>query len=106
MGKKREIITLSGSTRFRDEFREVERKLTMEGKIVLPPAFYGKAEGLVYSEEMAKTLWELHLDKIMISDGIFVIDVNGYYGESTQKEIDFALENGKFVKYYSKEFKK
>lgn len=98
---KREIITLSGSTRFRDQFREIERKLTLEGKIVLPPAIYGKAEGIEYSPELAKHLLELHLDKIDISDGIFVIDVGGYFGASTKKEIDYAKSKGKFVRYYS-----
>ena len=69
---KRETITLSGSTRFKDQFKEIEKKLTMEGKIVLPPAIYGKTEGTKYSPEMTKHLWELHLDKINISDGISV----------------------------------
>ncbi len=100
---KREIITLSGSTRFRDQFKEIERKLTLEGKIILPPAFYGKAEGIEYSPDMAKILWDLHLDKIDMSDGIFVIDPGGYLGESTKKEIEYAKQKGKFVKYYSAE---
>jgi hypothetical protein len=101
---KREIITLCGSTRFREQFREVERKLTMEGKVVLPPAFYGKAEGLEYSSEMEKGLWELHLDKINISNGIYVINPEGYIGESGKKEIEYAQNAGKFIRYYSEEF--
>lgn len=101
----REIITLSGSTRFKDQFIQIERELTLEGKIVLPPAFYGKAEGLEYSPEMAKHLWELHLDKIKISDGTYVIDPGGYFGESTKKEIDYAKSLGKFVRYYSEKHK-
>lgn len=103
---KREIITLSGSTRFKEQFREIERKLTMEGKIVLPPAIYGKSEGIEYSSEMAKHLWNLHLDKISISDGIYVIDPDGQFGGRTQEEIDYAESKGKFIKYYSKENKK
>ena len=52
---KREIITLCGSTRFINEFREVERALTLNGKIPLPPAIYGKAENIGdYSEELGK----------------------------------------------------
>ena len=101
---KREIITLCGSTRFMEEFKDVERALTLDGKIPLPPAIYGKAEGMRdYPEELAKHLFDLHLDKILISEGIFVVDVDGYLGESTKKEIEFAEENGKSVKYYSKE---
>jgi len=102
---KRDIITLCGSTRFRKEFQEVERALTLEGKIPLPPAIYGKAEGITHSTEMAEQLFALHLDKIAISDGIFVIDPQGYLGESTSKEIAFAKQNGKYVRYYSEEFK-
>ncbi|MFA5797751.1 MAG: hypothetical protein WC916_07015 [Candidatus Woesearchaeota archaeon] len=100
---RREIITLCGSTRFMKEFKEVERALTFEGKIPLPPAIYGKAEHVEYSKELTKSLFELHLDKIRISDGIFVIDVGGMLGESTQKEIEFAEKNNKRIRYYSKE---
>ncbi len=100
---KREIITLCGSTKFMKQFKEIEKKLTIEGKIVLPPAIYGKAEGIEYSEEMAKNLFELQLDKINISDGVFIVDVGGYFGDCTKQEIDYAIKNGKFVRYYSKE---
>jgi hypothetical protein len=101
---KREVVALCGSTRFRDEFREVERALTLEGKIPLPPAIYGKAEGMGdYPEKVAKHLFDLHLDKINMSDSIFVIDVGGYMGGSTQKEIYFAKKHGKPVRYYSRE---
>ncbi len=102
---KREIITLSGNTRFRDRFKEVERKLTLEGKIVLPPAIYGKSEGIEHSPTTIKLLYELHLAKIDISDGIFVIDVGGYIGDSTRKEIKYAKNKRKFVRYYSRDFK-
>ena len=103
---KREIITLCGSTRFYDQFREVEKKLTMEGKIPLPPAFYGKAEGLEYSSDVGEHLWKLHLDKINISDGIYVVNPGGYIGESTQKEINHAREKGKTIRFYSEEMEK
>lgn len=101
----RRIITLSGSTRFMKEFKEVEMDLTLKGEIVLPPAIYGKSEGITYPEKMARELFELHLDKIRISNGIFVIDVGGYIGESTKKEIDFAKSIGKSVEYYSETYR-
>lgn len=102
---KREIVTLCGSTKFINEFKAVERALTLEGKIPLPPAIYGKAENIEYTEELSKKLFELHLDKITISDSIFVIDPQGQMGESTKKEIDFAKKEGKTIRYYSKEAK-
>jgi hypothetical protein len=85
------------------EFKEIEKKLTMEGKIVLPPAFYSKAEGIKHSNDVARVLFELHLDKIDISDGIFVIDVGEYIGDSTRKEIEYARSRVKSIRYYSKE---
>ncbi len=100
---KRKVVTLCGSTRFRKEFRKVERALTLSGEIPLPPAIYGKAEGIEYSEELSQKLWEIHLDKIRISDEIFVINPEGYLGDSTKKEIEFAKSLGKVVRYYSKE---
>lgn len=98
------IITLCGSTRFMKEFREVERFLTLEGCIPLPPAIFGKSEGLEYTEELAKHLWELHLEKIELSDGIFIVNPNGYLGDSTNKEIEFAKQHSKSIRYYSEEF--
>ena len=41
----------------------------------------------------------MHKEKIKISDGIFVINVGGYIGESTQSEIALAKSLHKEVKY-------
>jgi len=101
---KREIITLVGSTRFKEQFREAERKLTTDGKIVLPLAFYEKVEGIKHAPEMLKLLFDLQLDKINLSDSVFVIDVDGYIGETTKREIDYARSKGKLIRFYSKEF--
>lgn len=100
---KPEIITLCGSTRFKDEFLKVMRRLTLEGKIVIPPGVFGHSDGGEVSEEQKKMLDELHFRKIDISDGIYVIDINGYIGESTRREIEYATKNEKFVRYYSRE---
>lgn len=50
-----------------------------------------------------RQLKELHFRKIDRSDEIFVIDVNGYIGDSTRAEIEYASSHGKKVRYYSKE---
>ena len=41
----------------------------------------------------------MHRQKIDLSDEIYVINVNGYIGESTKSEIEYAISNGKKVKY-------
>ncbi len=43
----------------------------------------------------------IHFRKIDISDEIFVIDVNGYIGNSTRKEIEYAEKMGKAIRYFS-----
>ncbi len=81
MNEMPEIITLCGSARFKDEFLELMRKLTLEGKIVLLPGVFGHADGEV-SDEDRKKLDELHFRKIDLSDGIYIVNVEGYIGTS------------------------
>jgi|SRR3989339_471035 len=100
-----EIITLCGSTRFKDDFLRVLTSLTLENKIVLMPGVFGHADNFKWSEEQKRKLDELHLRKIDLSNGIYVIDVNNYIGESTRREINYAISKGKEVRYYSKERK-
>lgn len=37
---------------------------------------------------------KLHKDKIYMSTSIYVINVDGYIGESTKSEIEFARDHG------------
>ena len=41
----------------------------------------------------------MHLRKIDLADEIFVVNVNGYIGESTRREIAYAQKMGKKVNY-------
>ena len=103
------VVTLCGSTRFRDEFMEVQKRLTLDGCIVISVGLFGHAgdaevwegmdEGtLTATKEM---LDDMHKCKIDMADEIFVIDVDGYIGESTRSEIDYALAHYKPVRYLS-----
>ncbi len=98
-----EIVTLCGSTRFKKEFLDVAEKLSSEGRVVLMPSTFSHAEDKRLSEEEARELDEGHIRKIDNSNGICVIDVGGYIGGSTKREIDYAIKKGKSVRYYSKE---
>ena len=101
IGKKFNIITLCGSIRFIEEFLKVKEKLTLEGNIVFTPNFFNNFKGEM-SIEMKRMLDEMHRQKIDLSDEIYVINVNGYIGESTKSEIEYAIANGKRVKYLEK----
>ena len=97
-----EVVTLCGSTRFKEQFIEANRKLSLQGKIVLSVGQFTHADSLSLSEEQKKKLDELHFKKIEISDTIYVIDVDGYIGQSTRNEIEYAKKLNKKIYYYSR----
>ncbi|MBR6863883.1 MAG: hypothetical protein IKM75_03385 [Bacteroidales bacterium] len=94
------VITLCGSTRFKDAFLETQKRLTLEGNIVISVGLFGHSgDDEVWKEGTKEMLDNMHKRKIDMSDGIFVINVGGYIGESTRSEIDYAIKNGKTVEY-------
>lgn len=94
------IITLCGSTKFKDEFFNVQKELSLKGYVVLSLGLFGHSGD---SEAWSKknVLDEIHKQKIDMSSSIFVIDVGGYIGESTKSEIEYAQNKGKKVYFYS-----
>lgn len=94
------VVTLCGSTRFKEQFFEVQKKLTLEGYIVISVGLFGHSgDNEVLTEGTKEMLDEMHLSKIDLADEIFVINVNGYIGESTKREIEYAKSTGKIVNY-------
>ncbi len=97
------IVCLCGSTRFIDTFNEWRKNLTLEGKIVLSVeivTMQTKQEDPQYSNHEVKLMLdELHLRKIDLADEVFILNVGGYIGESTLKEINYADSQGKNIKY-------
>lgn len=96
---KRKIVCLCGSTRFKDEYIKANRNETLKGNIVLSVGLFGHIEGLDMSSETKKMLDELHLHKIDLADEILVLNVDGYIGESTKKEIGYAKNLNKKIVY-------
>lgn len=124
-----EVVTLCGSTRFKDAYEREQARLTGEGVIVISVGRFGWIDGLDMDGELKKRLDELHLRKIDLSDRIHVINgramkcpgcdrfctsvwcpecprkINDspvlppYVGESTRREIDYAVRTGKKATY-------
>lgn len=94
-----EIVCLCGSTRFKDEYRAENRRLTMQGKIVLSVGLFGHADNIDLSREEKEMLDELHKRKIDLADYVHVINPGGYIGDSTESEIKYAKEQGTPVSY-------
>ena len=94
------VITLCGSTRFKEEFLAEQKRLTLEGNIVISVGLFGHAgDEEVWKEGVKEMLDDMHKRKIDMADEIFVINPGGYIGNSTKSEIDYALAAGKAVKY-------
>lgn len=104
---KYKVITLCGSTRFKNEFMEVQKMLSLKGNIVISVGLFGHSGDSEVWENMdegtlTKTkemLDDMHKRKIDMADEIFVINVGGYIGESTKSEIEYAKKTGKKVNY-------
>ena len=107
MIKNYKVITLCGSTRFKDEFMKAQKDLTLKGNIVISVGLFSHSgddevwknmdEGtLTKTKEM---LEDMHKRKIDMADEIFVPNVGGYIGDSTKSEIEYATKTGKKVNY-------
>lgn len=100
------VITLCGSTRFKDEFLEAQKRLTLEGNVVVSVGLFGHSgDNEVWTEGVKDMLDRQHLAKIDLADEIFVINVGGYIGDSTRREIAYAEFKGKTIKYMDNSMK-
>ena len=96
---KRKIVCLCGSTKFKEAFEKANREETAKGNIVLTVAMFGHLEGLDMNSEEKKTFDAVHYDKIELADEILVLNIDGYIGESTKKEIEYAKSSNKTIRY-------
>lgn len=97
---KYKVITLCGSTKFKDDFLREQKRLTLEGNIVLSVGLFGHSgDDEVWSDNVKQMLDDMHKRKIDMADEIFVINKNGYIGESTKSEIEYAIKHNKKVNY-------
>ena len=92
------VITLCGSTRFKEDFERVNRELTLAGNIVISVGCFGHS-GDVFRDEQKIMLDDIHKRKIDMADAIYVINKDGYIGSSTRSEIQYALRLGKQIIY-------
>ena len=107
---KYKVVTLCGSTRFKDEFMKAQKDLTLKGFIVISVGLYGHSGDAEVWENMdegtltatKEMLDDMHKRKIDMADEIFVVNVGGYIGDSTKSEIKYAHEHGKKVSYLEK----
>ena len=101
------VITLCGSTRFKEDFLKVQKTLTLEGNIVISVGLFGHSGDSEVWEGKEEVEWsstkrmldDMHLRKIDMADESYVINVGDYIGDSTKSEIAYAKAHGIKVNY-------
>ncbi len=97
---KYKVITLCGSTKFKDDFMREQKRLSLEGNIVISVGMFGHSgDNEVWSDGVKEMLYDMHKRKIDMADEIFVINKGGYIGSSTKSEIEYAIKTNKPVNY-------
>ncbi len=86
------VVTLCGSIRFRDAFERLDAELTLAGHVVLTPTDLDPSTEL--DAEQRARLGRIHLQRIAMADEVLVVNVGGYVGESTRREIAHARSRG------------
>lgn len=95
------IITVCGSYKFKNEMIEITEKMALKGYCMLTPIELTKHDKNAYTADEALMLDRMHKEKIKLSDAILVVNVNGYIGNSTRSEIEYAKSLNKEILYYT-----
>lgn len=100
------IVCLCGSTRFSEAFQAANLRETLAGKIVLSIGCDMRSDNDIFShltagqqECMKLALDWLHLRKIELADEVLILNVDGYIGSSTRRELEYAKHIGKEIRY-------
>lgn len=84
------MVVLCGSIKFAEAFKAAHFAETMAGKIVLLPC-----TGI--ADEAFRDA--MHKRRIDVADEVLIINVGGYIGESTGRELAYARSKGKKVRF-------
>jgi hypothetical protein len=99
------IITICGSTKFKKEFEAANAALSFKGYAIFTVGSFGHSlktkELRDHTANNKPYLDDLYKQKIDLSFAIFVINKDGYIGESTASEISHATEGRKKIYYLS-----
>ena len=98
---KHKVITLCGSTKFKNEFEMINKELTLRGHIVISVGCFGHSGDTDANSYVTKRMLDkIHKRKIDLSTAIMVVNKDGYIGESTKSEIEYAKSTNKEIYYW------
>lgn len=98
------VIAVCGSLRFYKEMMEITEKLELQGNCMLVPIYNpSKPSKDDFTKEEALILDKMHKERIKLADAVLIVNIDGYIGSSTKKEIEFAKSLNKEIIYYKNE---
>jgi hypothetical protein len=89
------IITLCGSTKFKQCFELTARELTLAGYIILQPGCFAHADGIHITDKQKIDLDVLHKEKIDMADAVVFLNSQHYMGDSTKSELQYSIDRKK-----------
>ena len=92
-------LTICGSMRFEKEMCSIAYDLETKYGYAVLQCVYAPKDSII-SPKALENLRHAHYRKIDLSDGIYVVNLNGYIGESVKAEIEYAKGQGKEVIFH------
>jgi hypothetical protein len=92
-------LTLCGSLKFEPYWHEANKQLGLAGHICYSVMTFPSIEGAKswYTEDQKWTLDLAHLAKIEESDGVVMLNIDSYLGESSLRELQWARMRNKYI---------
>lgn len=90
--------------KFKDEIISIQKLLLNQGILAFTPMILlcdDKEKNDIITDDIIKILHKIHNIKIESSDAILVMDIDGYIGDDTKQEIEYAKSLNKDILYYS-----
>ena len=94
------VITICGSLSFAKEMTDKAYALELAGNCVLLPIISGRKNAEGFSAQELEALAKAHEKKIDLADEVYIMNVGGYIGESTKRELAYAMKLGKKISYF------
>ena len=93
-------VTMCGSMRYAEQMKDIALRLEVIHEFNVLQCVYNE-NGMEISDIDRQKLSRSHVNKIDLSDAIYVVDIDGYIGESVKSEIEYARNKQKEIIYHS-----
>lgn len=93
------VVTICGSMKFAKEMQRIAGVLAIDKDWCVLQCVYDLDFANLTSEDL-NSLKNEHLKRIELSDAIYIVNIDGYIGNSTKLEIEYATKLGKEVIYH------